>query len=186
MRLNYGNADTDVRQRLVFHGTWWPLWHKKRWLGKLVNDYSLSPIIAWQTGLPYTLGVGGSAPGGAFFGINGSGGPSRLNLFERNSYRFPATQMTSLRLSKHITLSKRSALEVMAEAFNLTNHTNVTAVDTLGYTACSTPLTQGCPAQSTSATPYLEFNPTYGTVTNANSSSAYTQRQIQLAVRLRF
>ena len=75
---------------------------------------------------------------------------------------------------------------MMVEAFNITNHINVTSVDTLGYTACSTPLTQGCPAQATSATPYLEFNPTYGTVTNANSNSVYTPRQMQLAVRLRF
>ncbi len=186
MRLNYGNSSTDVRQRLVFHGTWWPLWHYKGLLGKLMDDYSLTPIITWQTGLPYTLGVGGSAPGGAFFGINGSGGPSRLNILQRNSYRFPATQMISLRLSKHISLRNRTTLELMAEAFNVTNHTNVTAVDTLGYTACSTPLTQGCPAQATAATPYLEFNPTYGMVTNVNSNSVYTQRQIQLAARLRF
>ncbi|HUZ04735.1 MAG TPA: hypothetical protein VMU62_05215, partial [Acidobacteriaceae bacterium] len=186
MRLNYGNADTDVRQRLVLHGTWWPLWHRKGLLGKLVNDYSVSPIVSWQTGLPYSLGVGGNAPGGAFFGINGSGGPSRLNIFERNSYRFPATQMTSLRLSKHVSLGSRTTLETMAEIYNLTNHLNVTAVDTLGYTACSTPLTQGCPAQATTATPYLEFNPTYGISTNANSNTNYTPRQIQLAVRLRF
>ncbi len=186
MRLNYGNSNNDVRQRLVFHGTWWPLWHRKGWLGKLVNDYSFTPIFTWQTGLPYTLGVGGNAPGGAFFGINGSGGPSRLNIFERNSYRFPNTQTSSVRVSKHINFGKRTSLEMMAEVFNLTNHINVTSVDTLGYTACSTPLTQGCPAQSTSATPYLEFNPTYGMATNANSNSVYTPRQIQLAVRLRF
>jgi len=186
MRLNYGNSDTDVRQRLVFHGTWWPLWHRKGLLGKLVNDYSFSPVVAWQTGLPYTLGVGGNAPGGAFFGINGSGGPSRLNIFERNSYRFPATQTTSLRVSKNISFGNRTSLEMMAEAYNLTNHTNITAVDTLGYTACSTPMMQGCPAQSTTAHPYLEFNPTYGMATNANSNSNYTPRQIQLAVRLKF
>lgn len=186
MRLNYGNSNTDVRQRLVFHGTWFPLWHKQGLLGQLVNNYSVSPVVAWQTGLPYTLGVGGSAPGGAFFGINGSGGPSRLNIFERNSYRFPGTQMTSLRLTRRIDFNKRTSLELMAEGYNITNHSNVTSLDTLGYTACSTPLTQGCPSQSTAATPYLEFNPTYGTVTNANSNSVYTPREMQLAVRLKF
>jgi hypothetical protein len=186
MRLNYGNSNTDVRQRLVLHGTWWTLWHERGLLGKLVDNYSVSPIVTWQTGLPYTLGVGGSAPGGAFFGINGSGGPSRLNIFERNSYRFPVTQMTSLRLAKRVDFRRQTSLELMAEAYNLSNHTNVTQADTLGYTACSTPLTQGCPAQATTATPYLEFNPTYGTPTNANSNAIYSQRQIQLAVRLRF
>jgi hypothetical protein len=186
MRLNYGNSNTDVRQRLVVHGTWWPTWRKQGMLGDLVNNYSMSPIVAWQTGLPYTLNVGGSAPGGAFFGINGSGGPSRLNIFERNNNRFPSTQTTSLRLTRRIDFGERTSLELMGEAYNLTNHTNVTAMDTLGYTACSTPLTQGCPSQATSATPYLEFNPTYGTVTNANSNAVYTQRQIQFGARVRF
>lgn len=186
MRLNYGNSNTDVRQRLVVHGTWWTMWQKHGWLGDLVNDYGLSPVVAWQTGLPYTLGVGGSAPGGAFFGINGSGGPSRLNIFERNSYRFPATQTTSLRLTRRVPLRDRAYLELMAETFNLTNTQNVTSVDTLGYNACSTPLVQGCPSDSTSAHPYLEFNPTYGVTTNANSNAIYTPREIQLAVRLKF
>lgn len=186
MRLNYGNANTDVRQRLVVHGTWWTTWHKQGWLGDLANNYGLSPVTAWQTGLPYTLGVGGSAPGGAFFGINGSGGPSRLNIYQRNSYRFPATQTTSLRLTRRIPIRDRAYLELMAETYNLTNTQNVTSVDTLGYNACSTPLVQGCPSDSTAAHPYLEFNPTYGVTTNANSNAIYTPREIQLAIRLKF
>jgi hypothetical protein len=186
MRLDYGNSDTDVRQRLVLHGTWWPLWRVHGPLGALANNYSFSPIVEWQKGLPYTLGVGGNAPGGAFFGINGSGGPSRLNIFERNNYRFPATQMISFRATKRVDFGQHAHLNLMAETYNLGNHTNVTEMDTLGYTVCSTPLSQGCPAQATTATPYLEFNPTYGTPTNANSNAIYTQRQIQLAARLVF
>ncbi|MHB8302037.1 MAG: carboxypeptidase-like regulatory domain-containing protein [Acidobacteriaceae bacterium] len=186
MALEYGNSNTDVRQRLVAHGTAWTTWHKPGWLGYVVNDYGFSPVVAWQTGLPYTLAVGGSAPGGAFFGINGAGGPSRLNILQRNSYRFPSTQTTSFRLTRRVPLRDRAYLELMAETYNMTNTQNVTSVDTLGYTACSTPLTQGCPSGSTSAHPYLEFNPTYGVTTNANSNAIYTPREIQLAVRLKF
>lgn len=186
MALEYGNSNTDVRQRLVVHGAFWTTWHKHGWLGRLVNDYGFDPVVAWQTGLPYTLGVGGSAPGGAFFGINGAGGPSRLNILQRNSYRFPSTQTTRLRVTRRVDLRDRAYLELMLETYNLTNTQNVTSVDTLGYTACSTPLTQGCPADSTAAHPYLEFNPTYGVTTNANSNAVYTPRQIQFAVRLKF
>jgi hypothetical protein len=83
-------------------------------------------------------------------------------------------------------LRNRAYLEIMVETYNLTNTQNVTSVDTLGYTACSTPFKQGCPSDSTAAHPYLEFNPTYGVTTNANSNSIYTPREIQLAVRLNF
>jgi Carboxypeptidase regulatory-like domain/TonB-dependent Receptor Plug Domain len=186
MKLEYGNSNNDVRQRLVVHGTFWTTWQKQGWLGYLVNDYGFAPVIAWQTGLPYTLGVGGSAPGGAFFGINGEGGPSRLNILQRNSYRFPSTQITSLRITRRVPVKGNAYLELMVETYNVTNTQNVTTVDTLGYNACSTPLAQGCPADSTSAHPYLEFNPTYGVTTNANSNSIYTPREIQLAVRLKF
>jgi len=186
MALEYGNSNTDVRQRLTVHATLWTTWHRHGWRGYLLNDYGFAPIVAWQTGLPYTLGVGGSAPGGAFFGINGEGGPSRLNILQRNSYRFPSTQTTSLRVTRRIPLRDRAYLELIAETYNLTNTQNVTSIDTLGYNACSTPLTQGCPSDSTAAHPYLEFNPTYGVTTNANSNSNYTPREIQLAVRFKF
>jgi hypothetical protein len=155
-------------------------------MGYIANDWGLSAIVAWQTGLPYTLGIGGSAPGGAFYGVNGEGGPSRLNIHQRNSYRFPSTQTTSLRITRRVPVKGHATLELMAEAYNLTNSLNVTRVDTLGYFACSTPRRQGCPADATRAHPYLEFNPTYGVVTNANSTSSYTPREIQLAVRLKF
>ncbi len=186
MALEYGNSNTDVRQRLVVHGSFWTTWQRHGWLEYLVNDWGISPVVAWQTGLPYTLGIGGSAPGGAFFGVNGEGGPSRLNIHQRNSYRFPSTQTTSLRVTRRIPLRDSAYLELMAETYNLTNTQNVTSVDTLGYNACSTPLKQGCPPDSTAAHPYLEFNPTYGVTTNANSTSTYTPREIQLAVRLKF
>jgi hypothetical protein len=186
MALEYGNSNTDVRQRLVVHGTFRTTWHKRGLLGYVGNDWGIDPVVAWQTGLPYTLGVNGSAPGGAIFGVNGAGGPSRLNIIQRNSYRFPSTQTTSLRVTRRIPLRDRAYLELMAETYNLTNTLNVTSVDTLGYNTCSTPLTQGCPADSTAARPYLEFNPTYGVTTNANSNGVYTPREIQLAVRLKF
>jgi len=186
MALEYGNSNTDVRQRLVVHASIFTTWHKEGGKGYLLNDWGLAPVVAWQTGLPYTLGVGGSAPGGAFFGVNGEGGPSLLNIIQRNAYRFPSTQTTSLRVTRRIPLRDRAILDLIAETYNLTNTENVTAVDTFGYSACSTPLTQGCPSDSTSAHPYLEFNPTYGVTTNANSTGTYTPREFQLAARLEF
>jgi hypothetical protein len=186
MGLEYGNSNTDVRQRLALHASLFTTWHKPGWQGHLLNDWGFAPVIAWQTGLPYTLGIGGSAPGGAFYGVNGEGGPSRLNVRQRNSDRFPSTQTTSLRVTRRIPLRSRAYLELMAETYNLTNTENVTAVDTLGYNSCSTPLTQGCPSDSTAAHPYLEFNPTYGITTNANSTSTYTPREFQLAARFEF
>jgi len=50
--------------------------------------------------------------------------------------------------------------------------------DTLGYTISG--------ASSASTLPRLTYQPTFGAVTNANSSTLYRERQIQLAFRLTF
>ncbi|MEO6923187.1 MAG: hypothetical protein ABI142_05125, partial [Bryocella sp.] len=53
MALEYGNSNTDVRQRLVVHGSLWTTRHRRGWLGYVANDWGIAPVIAWQTGLPY-------------------------------------------------------------------------------------------------------------------------------------
>ena len=50
MALEYGNSNTDVRQRLAAHATLWTTWHKQGWREFLLNDYGFAPVIAWQTG----------------------------------------------------------------------------------------------------------------------------------------
>jgi hypothetical protein len=172
---DYGNSNFNVPQRFVLSTIYQPQYKAAGWLGYLVNDFTMSPIIQIQNGLPYTAGVSGSpsgvSPAGALSGINGSGGDSRFTTIGRNTFRRPNTYVVDYRMSKRFALTERYRLEFLGEAFNLFNHQNVTAVNTTAYTLSGTTLT---------------FNPAFGATTNANSNTAYRERQIQLAVRFEF
>ncbi len=120
----------------------------------------------------------GDALSGIAANINGSGGDTRIAQIGRNTFRYAPVSSIELRFSKETALSERCKLEVMGEGFNLLNHQNVTRTDTVGYTISG--------ASSASTLPHLTYQPSFGTVTNANSSTIYRERQIQLAFRLIF
>ena len=81
-------------------------------------------------------------------------------------------------------IGERYRLELVGEVFNVLNHQNATAIDTTGY------IMDG--ASSPGANARLTFlsgaNGTarFGSITNANSTTLYRERQIQVAMRLRF
>ncbi|MEO8725198.1 MAG: carboxypeptidase regulatory-like domain-containing protein [Acidobacteriaceae bacterium] len=170
-RYDYGNSNYDVPNRIVLNAVYQPQYHVNGWAGQIVNNFSFAPIWQWQNGLPYTPSVSGSAPGGQISGINGSGGTSRILELGRNTYRQPNTSNTDLRVSKRIVMREKYRLEVLGEAFNVFNHQNITSVNNLGYTISGFT---------------LNYQPSFGSFTNANSNTAYHERQIQLAVRLEF
>ncbi|HEX3438657.1 MAG TPA: hypothetical protein VHT24_17945, partial [Pseudacidobacterium sp.] len=78
----------------------------------------------------------------------------------------------------------RYELELVGEAFNLLNHQNATSIDTVGYYISN--------LKTYNDSAHLTFlsgangEPRFGTVTNANSTTLYRERQVQVAVRLRF
>jgi hypothetical protein len=202
--LDYGNSIYDVRHRFVFNAVANSPWKKSGWLGYLTNDWTLAPIFQYQTGLPFSLSTSGNAPGGVpgGGGVNGSGGAFRIDVLGRNTFRFPNTWVQDLRLSKTLKFQERYSIELLADVFNLANHTNVTGVTTLGYsvvTSGTVPVPGGAQACS-SAVPCLNFNtsgPTLqpgvlpftaqlGVPNSANSNFIYSPRQLQLGVRVKF
>lgn len=58
-------------------------------------------------------------------------GPDRVGRLGRNTYKMDSFKSVDLRLAREIGLSERVRVEVIAEAFNLFNTANVTAVDTV-------------------------------------------------------
>ena len=65
---------------------------------------------------------------------------------------------------------------MVLDIFNLTNRLNYTSVNTLMYTV-----------GGTVAAPTLTYNPTFQSLTNANSNYfVFTPRQVQLALRYTF
>jgi hypothetical protein len=202
LQADYGNSIYDVRHRFVINAVANSPWKKDGWLGYITNDWTLAPIFQFQTGLPFSLGTSGNAPGGVpgGGGVNGSGGAFRIDAVGRNTFRFPSTYVQDLRLSKTIKVQERYSIELLADAFNLANHTNVTGVTTLGYSVSTgTVATPGGNVVCSSAAPCLNFNtsgptpttgapfaPQIGVPNSANSNFSYSPRQLQLGVRVKF
>jgi hypothetical protein len=202
----YGNSIYDVRHRFVINAVANSPWKKDGWLGYITNDWTLAPIFQFQTGLPFSLTTSGSAPS-SLGGVNGSNGAFRIDTIGRNTFRFPSTYVQDLRLSKTIKFQERYSVELLADVFNLANHTNVTGVTTLGYSVVAN--TNGLPtvvqlqtggtATCSNAAPCLNFNtsgatPTtgapftqqFGVPNSGNSNFSYSPRQLQLGVRVKF
>jgi hypothetical protein len=178
-----GNSIYDVRQRLVLNAVINSPWKRSGWAGVFANGWGLSPLFQIQTGLPYSLGTSGNAPGSLPFGgggVNGSGGAFRISAVGRNTFRFPTTWVQDLRVSKEFKFRERYGLELLGDFFNLANHSNVTNVSMRGYSVATTGGT--CTALS----PCLNFDPTFGRTTNINSNFSYSPRQVQLGLRVKF
>jgi hypothetical protein len=147
LRLDYGNSNQNVPNRLVMFAVYETPSPFRGILGHLLNDYEISPSYAGQTGLPYSYGASGStnnlqiASGSgtssalAAIGssINGSGGANRVPGFARNFFKQPRTQVLDLRLSKKFDLADRAKVELLGESFNIANHLNVSGVNTGAY-----------------------------------------------------
>jgi outer membrane receptor protein involved in Fe transport len=193
LSLEYGNSIYDVRHRLVVSAVMESPWKVNGWMGYLANNWQLSPVIQAQSGLPYSLGTSGSAPGGLSGGVNGSNGAFRIDTIGRNTFRQPSTLVPDVRLSKSIVVKENYTLEVLGNMFNIINKPNVTGVNTLGYSiATSNVTTASGPVTCSAAAPCLNFNvdknfnPVFGSTTNANSNFVYSPRQIEIGIRIKF
>jgi hypothetical protein len=165
----------------------------------LLNGWTIAPVFNWFSGQRYTGNVSGSisasavgftpnagtgvcigptgsdpattqscfTPGG---GVNGSGGATRYPGLPRNFFKQPSIQFLDLRLSRRFSIGEKAKIEVLAEAFNFFNRTEVTSVNTTLYNLSGSTLT---------------FNPSFGQTTGADST-LFRERQVQLAVRFEF
>jgi hypothetical protein len=193
----YGPSNFDVRQRVTGFLMARTPWKLHGFAGALLDGYSVAPTLSAQSGLPFSMRTAGSIPAlryldsadrlqtlsGLGYSINGSGGDNRIPGVGRNTYRYPGTINTDMRLSKETHLTEKIRVELMGEIFNVLNHRNVTSIDTTGYF-----ISNGSTAGSS---PTLTYNtngalPLFGTVRNANSTTLYRERQIQLGMKLFF
>ena len=144
----------------------------------LVNGFMIAPTFSVSSGVPYTATLTGNTPNTARVstGVLGAGGSNRLPSIPRNNYRLPATMNIDLRVSRGFGLGIGHRVEGILDVFNLTNRLNHTATTPLMYTVAGSV-----------AAPTLTYNPTFGTLSNANSNYfVFTPRQIQLALRYTF
>jgi hypothetical protein len=173
--VDRGNSIYDVRHRFVANAVMESPWKHEGWISFLADNWQLAPIVSAQSGLPFTLVVTGSAPGGtAAGGIQGTNAFPNY-LVGRNTFRLPNTYITDMRLAKFLKFQEKYSLELSADFFNLANHVNVTGITNTAYVVSGNNLVLP-------TAPNLPFN----TVTNGNSNFIYSPRQIQIGARFKF
>jgi hypothetical protein len=147
--------------------------------GHIFNGWTIAPILNAFSGARVTGFISGgisptafgfasnTTPGG---GANGSGGSNRFAGLPRNYFKQPNIWYVDLRLSRRFKITEGTKLEILGEAFNLFNRTQVTGINSTLYTQSGTTMT---------------FSPTFGSITAADST-LFRERQVQLAVRFEF
>jgi hypothetical protein len=199
IRLDKGNSNQNVPNRLVMAAVISTPWHLHGAWGYLANDFEMAPAFSAQTGLPYSVGISGSSstltvtPGAPVQKIvntgsfNGSGATTanRVPIADRNAYQQPETYVVDLRLSKRLLFRERYGLEFLGEAFNLANHPNVTTVNSSAYFVNDV-LEAGSKTNGAANT-LTPYSTPFGQVTSINNSNfALNIRQLQLGVRFQF
>jgi outer membrane receptor protein involved in Fe transport len=197
-KANYGNSSFNIPNRLVAWAMLNYPGNQKGLLRYVTDGWHINPVLQVQNGLPYSAATSGTQPAttigsykytAAGSGMNGSASSSYLVQLGRNTFKQPNTIVLDMRLQKDLKVNDRFNFELLCEAFNVMNHQNVTGMNTTAYSINGT-ATATLPANS------LVFqNPGagkgvnasgFGTVSNADSNFVYSQRQIQLGIKLDF
>jgi hypothetical protein len=148
---DYTFGDNDVRDRLVLSGVWSLDSYAKGMSGVaygFLGGWTLSGIVSYQTGQPFTPVVNSD--------LNNDGNPSNdvAPGYTRNSLRLPHQFSVDPRITKDIPLTAGVHMQLIAEAFNVTNESNVNNVNRALYsynatTKVLTPITNfGFPTAS--------------------------------------
>jgi outer membrane receptor protein involved in Fe transport len=178
LSLEDGRSNFEIKHRFVANAIWQPSAPSAGALKTLVDGFTIAPTLSISSGVPYTATLTGNTPNTARVstGVLGAGGTNRLPNVERNAYLLPKTANVDLRVSRAFPNLGPRRIEAILDVFNMFNRLNYTASNTLMYTV-----------GGSVAAPTLSYNPTFGSLTNANSNYfVFTPRQIQLSARLTF
>jgi outer membrane receptor protein involved in Fe transport len=170
---DYAPGDNDVRHRIVLSGVW-----NTEFAGLtrnpvaqwLTSGWTLSGVISYQTGQPYSLTVNGD------LNNDGNNRNDRSPGTARNSQRLPSLFSVDPRLSRHLTMGPVD-VELIAEAFNVFNNKNVIGLQSLQYAFANGQLTAG----TTLLTPC-----TGGRGCTAAIAASTGPRIVQLAAKVSF
>ncbi len=168
--LDRGPGEPDVRHRFVFSGLYdlnfATAFGSDNPVAKALFDgYSLSGIFTGTSGRPFSATVGAD--------INNDGNVrnDRVPFVGRNTIFGPAFYQVDLRLTKAFRPSERTRIELIAEAFNLFNRTNITGINTNKFLLVNGVLTP---------------NRSFLAPTTSSGSSRGANRQFQLALQFEF
>jgi hypothetical protein len=184
---NRGISPLDQRFRLVVAAVWEPQWRP-------IRGFLFSGIETAEAGRPVAefisvpalpfLGTDGATYNG-FGGIRGQGTTGDRDLLPtvgRNSIAGPRNYSLSLRVARDISITERCKLELMAEGFNVFNHSNYNGFNTTIYTAAAT-------ANTAPVSTPIALTPTAGFLapnSDGTPPDGTNARRLQLAIRFRF
>jgi Carboxypeptidase regulatory-like domain/TonB dependent receptor len=190
---------TSQPRRLVIDGVWFLPYGRsgKEWYNPLIRGFSVSGLTTLETGRPYATGisagslpfcVGGTLPncaGGQKFlglgGVLGQGGLSILPTVPRNNVTGRPNYRLDTRVARSFRVTERFQFQVLAEAFNLFNHSNFTGYNTTAFAAGTATL-----LNSTTPIP-LTARSNFGVPSQDGGQPDGTgARRLQLGLRLNF
>jgi outer membrane receptor protein involved in Fe transport len=128
---DYTFGDNDVRDRVVLSGVWaldsYAHGISNSVLHAIVSGWTIAGIASYQTGQPYNPVVNTD--------LNNDGNPSNdlAPGFMRNSLRLPSQFDLSPRIARDIPVFRDARVQLIAEAFNLLNKSNVNGVNRTKY-----------------------------------------------------
>jgi outer membrane receptor protein involved in Fe transport len=131
LNADYTYGDNDVRDRVVLSGVWqldsYASHISNGFLHALASGWTISGILSYQSGQPFTPIVGTD--------LNNDGNPSNdiAPGFTRNSLRYPSQVSLDPRITRDIGMIGGLRLQLIAEAFNLLNRSNVSGENRTYY-----------------------------------------------------
>jgi outer membrane receptor protein involved in Fe transport len=168
--LEWGRSDNAVDHRLVASGVWNLDYDKSDlwWRKMILQGWGLSGIVTWQSGFPYSAVL----PNGTDLNRDGNRRNDRAPGIERNAFRYEDIFSLDPRVTKSIPIRGQARLQLIAEAFNLTNESNIADVQRNFYTV--------------NAAGALVPEANFGTPLARSAAVGTDPRTIQLAAKLTF
>ena len=124
-----GPGANDQRHRLVLSGIWELDYAQnlRRPVKTILEGWEISGIFTAQSGHPYSGLVNSD--------LNNDGNPAtdRTPSLGRDTFYLPSTISLDPRVTRTVSLNERVKLQLIWEAFNALNHSNVTAVRTTQF-----------------------------------------------------
>ena len=119
-----GPLNTDARHRVTLSGVY-----------RAPLGFTVSGILRYHSGLPYTV-YAYDAAGKTKLDLNGDGYAQDLAPGHNhvNDARGPSFSQLDLRLGKQFNFTGKTGVELILEAFNVTNSKNATSFDSFGKT----------------------------------------------------
>ena len=182
-RADLSSSLNDARHRLVMNGTWDSTPAVANFTGvshTLLGGWEISGILTAQSGQPYTAFINTDLTN------DGNRTNERVPGSTRNTYRLPSIFSVDPRVTRNIKLGERVNFKLIAEAFNIFNRQNITAVRTTLYNVSTATALVSNPCPGLAAGARCLVPQTAGSTAFGLPTGDVGPRILQLAAKITF